>query len=237
MSENKLQKSKRARNLSLFVLLVLALACWGLHALSRSLSDSSVSSDSSSGPSTRSTAAPITFSAIRLNGRGDDVVSLEKPDVPAILHLTHQGSSNFVVINYDANGETIDLLVNEIGRYDGVRPLDFAVGESTDRLEIQADGSWTAVVEPVTAAKSVAVPNSGYDGRGDAVLRLTGSDPDTATFSHGGDSNFVVQAYGNTRHLLVNEIGDYNGTVIVPRDTVVLEVIADGRWHMVVTGR
>lgn len=245
MTENQPKQGKRGRNFTLFILLVLAAACCGLYTLSNGLSASNAAISSNRPASAagraiataRPTATLVTFAPIRLNGRGDDVVRLSKPDVPAVVHLTHQGSSNFIVTSYDSDGARIDLLVNEIGRYDGVRPLDFALNEWTERLEIQADGAWTAVIEPITAATAVAVPNGGYNGRGDAVLLLTGGDPDTATLSHSGTSNFVVQAYGSTRHLLVNEIGVYNGTVIVPRDTVVLEVVADGSWRLAITGR
>lgn len=238
MAENLPKKNKRVRNLIVLILLVLALSCFALYGLGSGSSGSDLTTTNNrASESAEKEEVSLSFTPIRLNGHGDDVVSFEKPNVPAVIHLTHQGSSNFAVINYDSSGEKIDLLVNDIGRYDGVRPLDFGSDEWSDRLEINADGAWSAVIEPITAAEPISVPDSGHSGRGDTVLRLLGSDPDTATLSHSGESNFAVTSYGNSRRLLVNEIGKYNGTVIVPRDTVVIEVVADGSWDLAITGQ
>lgn len=239
MSEQQPKKSNRFRNLVIFVIIVGLFGCYGLSQLGNSSGSSSTSSSSNrtSANTTNPTNTPVRFEPIRLSGRGDDVVRLDKPDVPAIITLTHSGSSNFVVTTYDGSGNRIDLLVNEIGSYEGTRPLDFGATELTERLEIQADGSWAVLVEPISAAKTIRVPTSNTSGQGDMVLLLSGSSPDTAEISHSGESNFVVQAYGNSRRLLVNEIGNYSGSVIVPQDTLVLEVVADGRWQLAITGQ
>ena len=239
MPEEKPKKSHRLRNLSIFLILIVSFSCWALSSLGSSGS-STVSSAGSNRPSSNTTlptSTPVRFDPIRVTGRGDDVVTIDKPDIPAIVEITHQGSSNFVVTNFDHSGERIELLVNEIGAYSGTRPIDFAQSEWTNRLEIQADGSWTVEVKPMSSAKTVLVPTSNLSGKGDSVILLAGSDPDTAVISHPGDSNFVVQAFGNSRRLLVNEIGEYEGTVIVPRDTAVLEVVADGGWQIAITGQ
>jgi len=236
MSEQPPKKSKRFRNLLLFVILIGLFSCYGLSQMGSGASSttSNRTTANTSSSSSRPTSTPVRFDPIRLSGRGDDVVRLDKPDVPAIITLTHSGSRNFVVTNYDGNGSQIDLLVNEIGNYNGTRPLDFGASELTERLEIQADGSWTVLIEPISEAKSVRVPTTNTSGQGDMVLLLSGSSPDTAEISHTGESNFVVQAYGNSRRLLVNEIGNYSGTVIVPQDTLVLEIVADGRWQIAI---
>jgi hypothetical protein len=140
MAEDQPKKNKRVRNLSVFILLVLALSCFGLYGLGSGSSSSRETMTNNRAPEpAEKEEVSLSFAPIRLNGRGDDVVSFEKPNVPAVIHMTHQGSSNFAVINYDSSGEKIDLLVNEIGRYDGVRPLDFGSDEWSDRLEINAD--------------------------------------------------------------------------------------------------
>lgn len=239
MSEQPTKKSKRFRNLILFVILIGLFSCYGLSQMGSGASSTSSNrtTTNTGGSSSRPTSTPVHFDPIRLSGRGDDVVSLDKPDVPAIITFTHSGSSNFVVTTYDDNGNHIDLLVNEIGSYNGTRPLDFGASELAERLEIQADGSWSVLVEPIIEAKSVRVPTTNTSGQGDMVLFLSGSSPDTAEISHTGESNFVVQAYGNSRRLLVNEIGSYSGTVIVPQDTIVLEIVADGRWQIAITSQ
>lgn len=43
---------------------------------------------------------------IELSGTGDDIVEFETPDnEPAVVHFTHDGSSNFQVTGYSAAGD------------------------------------------------------------------------------------------------------------------------------------
>jgi hypothetical protein len=69
-------------------------------------------------------------------GTGDEVLFVDTGS--GRLTLTHDGDSNFAVFAY---GSTRDLLVNEIGGYEGTVRLPDALA-----LEIQADGNWTAEV-------------------------------------------------------------------------------------------
>ena len=62
----------------------------------------------------------------------------------------------------------------------------------------------------------------------DAVEGLT-----PVTISNTGKSNFVVQAYSATgADLLVNEIGNYKGTTLLPSGTILLEVNSAGSWSI-----
>jgi hypothetical protein len=54
----------------------------------------------------------------------------------AVLKATHRGSGNFVIWAYGSSGT--ELLVNDIGRYNGEVLLGDAI-----LLEIKADGAWT----------------------------------------------------------------------------------------------
>lgn len=69
---------------------------------------------------------------------------------------------------------------------------------------------------------------------GDAVFIVAGGPTRVAIDAGGNSSNFIVTSYGRTRSLLVNEIGPYAGTVVVPSggSAVVIEVIAGGPWSM-----
>ena len=51
--------------------------------------------------------------------------------------------------------------------------------------------------------------------------------------THQRASNFVVEAIADSSDLLVNEIGNYNGTVPMPGGAFVL-ISADGAWTMTV---
>jgi hypothetical protein len=143
--------------------------------------------------------------------------------------ITHSGPGNFIVTALDASGGRLGLLVNEIGNYTGVRPLDFE--RKPAALQIKAGGSWKLTVQP---AQKAPLWTGTTSGAGAAVLRLSpealGGGMATVTITHSGSSNFVVKAWGDTRRLLVNEIGNYNGEVLLPRDAVLLEIDADGAW-------
>jgi hypothetical protein len=97
--------------------------------------------------------APGSFAPFTISGTGNDVVNFQIPgDLPAVLDLTHTGSSNFIVWSLDTSFASIDLLVNEIGAYDGRRMVHggwFGAPELVRHLEIDADGAWS-----ITAAMS-----------------------------------------------------------------------------------
>ncbi|MET8252150.1 hypothetical protein [Micromonospora sp. NPDC005197] len=70
-------------------------------------------------------------------GKGDDVLVLGGD--AAAAKITHsRGSSNFVVHAYSMETGEGGLLVNEIGGYSGVRPL-----QAPALVQVTADGNWT----------------------------------------------------------------------------------------------
>ncbi|ANY05163.1 hypothetical protein [Pseudonocardia sp. HH130630-07] len=127
------------------------------------------------------------------------------------------------------------LLVNEIGRYSGSTFYGLSGASATTpltRLQINADADWTLTVGGVDTARQVAAPP--VDGTGDQVLLI--DDPaDVATLTHDGTGNFAVWAVSSSdSDLVVNEIGDYTGTVMLPDDGGRLMVVveADGTWSL-----
>jgi hypothetical protein len=71
-------------------------------------------------------------------GRGGDIVDASRL-AGAVVRLTHDGDSNFVIWIYDDDGERIDLLVNEIGEYAGTH----RVPNDAAWFDVSADGNWT----------------------------------------------------------------------------------------------
>lgn len=74
-------------------------------------------------------------------------------------------------------------------------------------------------------------------GEGDSVVLLTGGSFGATTIRNQGGSNFAVIAYsefGDYLDLLVNEIGNYEGEVLLPADDPMLLVIhaVGGSWSM-----
>jgi hypothetical protein len=81
----------------------------------------------------------------QFSGRGDDVIVFESENGGlALFRITHAGESNFAVKLFAADGQYLDLLVNEIGSYDGKRVAPIPAGQYV--LEITADGYWTIMV-------------------------------------------------------------------------------------------
>jgi hypothetical protein len=170
---------------------------------------------------------------IRFEGAGDDVVDVEVPDDQlAIARVRHEGASNVAIWSYDANGNELDLLVNDIGSYAGVRLINLE--EATRQLEVTADGPWSIELAPIHQARRFD-PDGSIDGTGDDVVIADSStvDGSRATISHGGDGNFAIWAYTeSSTDLLVNDIDAYQGTVRWPGGTVVLDVTAGGSWSV-----
>jgi hypothetical protein len=166
------------------------------------------------------------------SGAGASVVTLSATD-PRILTISHNGGSNFVVYSVDAQGQDIDLLVNEIGSYSGVLPLNFMDGAEAAALKIEADGQWNVTSAPLSSAPSWD-GNAPFSAEGAAVVWVAGAAEGLTpvTLTHQGESNFVAIGYGDGQSLLVNEIGAYTGETLLPAGTLVLTVEADGPWSI-----
>jgi hypothetical protein len=166
-------------------------------------------------------------------GKGDSVVKLKDFKEQLVLAtITYTGSSNFAVWSIDGQGEHIDLLVNVIGKYSGIVPLNFSADPAA--LKITASGSWTISTMPLNQGPrwDGAAP---YSGKGDAVVIVQDvvQGLTTVTISNTGKSNFMVRAYSaKGADLLVNEIGNYTGTTLLPSGTILLEVNSSGSWSV-----
>lgn len=174
-------------------------------------------------PTPRPTPSPVA-----LRGRGQTATDpVQLPAPTSIAAFTHDGQSNFVVQTF--RGSRRDLLINEIGPYNGRRPL---TGTEPIQLNIEADGNWTATIVAIECCA-----NSGeFTGRGDNVsnqFNPPGPLPSRWEFTHDGQSNFVVQSHcrGGTQ-LIQNRIGSFSGSAIVVFDAgpCFWEVQADGNW-------
>lgn len=165
-------------------------------------------------------------------GSGDTVLEIDEPhDDIGLARISHTGGGNFAVWTVDSSGNTSELLVNEIGDYEGSVLYNVDAEESA-ALEITADGPWNIALEPLSAAREWT--GSAAAGAGDEVLRLAWEPEglESIAMSHSGEANFAVWAYGEGRDLLANEIGDYEGEALLPPGTEILGVTADGEWEL-----
>lgn len=174
----------------------------------------------------------------RYSGSGDKVQKITKPGgskEPAIVTSTHDGDGHFAIWSLDSNLEEHDLLVNTIGDYEGTTLLDAATFDTvvtSTHLEISADGPWTVAIQAVSAAR--AMSSNATNGVGDDVLRWTGKAV-VVRIKHTGTGHVAVWARaadGDYLDLLVNEIGNYNGTVVVPAGTRLVTVETEGTWSI-----
>lgn len=80
-----------------------------------------------------------TTSDLSFSGKGDYVTPIS-PGVSGVYRFTHNGKSNFIIRAYTTDGR--DLIVNEIGKYDGKAIVRIPTG-SNIFFEVIADGNWT----------------------------------------------------------------------------------------------
>lgn len=174
---------------------------------------------------------------IILTGETDSVVDLDKWRGPAIVRITYTGSGNFAIKNYGANNERYSLLVNTIGNFEGTVPIDFADSEQTVRFEVSARGPWEVNVLPLYEMRRESIPGT-ITGSGPDVVYLDGHSPDLLIVDGtNAKGNFVIWAYyGTRRRLVVNEIAPYSGTVLLDRETLILEIKeGGGEWSLEIT--
>lgn len=174
------------------------------------------------------------------SGSGDSVETLELSG--SSLHafsFEHDGDANFIVQLRNADGETEEYLVNEIGTIEGTTAAPLEAGEY--QLQVQADGNWKIdVIEPSTATEDVQEAPAEVEGSGHTVVGPIGVDGSiTVSATHDGDSNFIVHSVledGTSmydRELLINEQGDYEGEVIAVEEGVRwITISADGNWTL-----
>jgi hypothetical protein len=91
-----------------------------------------------------------------------------------------------------------------------------------------------------TAAPATTLPPPvNGSGSGNRIVPVTnpGDGLGVATFSHDGASNFTVRALdANAQPIgdpIIDRVGGYQGTVVVPSGTAALDITADGAWQFV----
>jgi len=156
------------------------------------------------------------------------------------FHMEHSGSRNFIVWLLDAHGGLVDLLVNEIGSFNGGKAVGIDA-PGIHLLDIQADGDWSITVQQPKPASAPSPPQT-CTGHGQQFSSFFALAAGLATFhmEHSGSSNFIVwliDAHGDLVELLVNEIGNFNGGKAVGIDAPgihLLDIQADGDWSITV---
>lgn len=170
---------------------------------------------------------PSNTNNLKASGTGDYVAEGLEVNEYGILNISHNGSRNFCVWIYDQNDRK-DLLVNTIGNYNGAVLVN---GTGSYTLEIKADGNWSIESQSLSVTDDTT-----FSGTGDCVTAIVDNAKGSWEISNNGSRNFVVwshDVFTNDKDLLVNEIGNYTGTVLVkhPNETI-FEITSDGNWSI-----
>lgn len=183
--------------------------------------------------------ATLAPTPVELSGSGYQIIDFDNPFETGVIHAVHQGGSNFVIKSLDANNEMIDLLVNTIGNYDGMRLIDPGVEDHTMRFEVKADGAWTITVYPIALEYLHILDLPGeYQSQHDDVVILRGGTPDIMEYSFDGESNAIVHAIGHSGvDYVVNEIAPVKGSTLLSGDARILDVQAVGPWTIKISTR
>lgn len=176
----------------------------------------------------------LPFQPVELKGWGDKIARFDIPvGIPAIADIRHIGQGYFGVSALGADGEQLDLLVNTSGKYEGTVLFAEDDGEHAVAFEISADGRWEGTIRPAMAARQWDTTGP-LDGTGDDVVLLSAPVAGFASteITHRGDGYFGMQAYtaDGSRELLVNDAGPYEGEVLLPDGTVLLQINAEAGW-------
>jgi hypothetical protein len=198
-------------------------------------------------PTTATTAAPTATTEApttttlsdfytTYTGTGSKIVNLgaSPGDVDFILHLTTKATAE--VKMFHASGEeTYSLLENRFSLGSDVKSYDGRVLADSEiaKIQINTEGAWTLEVQPLSAATQLNTPGT-VKGNFEDVIELTGNPSSLSISGNPKDifANFVVhhlQEGDFFPSVLVNELGKYEGVVVVAGDGLVT-VTASFPW-------
>jgi hypothetical protein len=151
-----------------------------------------------------------------------------------IFTLKHTGRANFVV-QY-GSGENNNLLVNEIGNYEGSKAVGLPVGDYT--LDIATRGQWSVKIDQSVPTEAPLPPKKLKGDRAAASEFFSlKAGPAKFRLTYKGAGLFAPQlinaADGTVVTLLANELSDFTGdkTVEIFADGIyVVDVTASGPW-------
>lgn len=166
-------------------------------------------------------------------GNGDDVIEIVNPGTENYFLMKAVGNNqerHFAIIGYDNSNNRIKSFVNAVSSYEGLRPIP----DNTKILEIKAVGDWKINIKPLDQIKTINTPGK-ISGKGDYVFKIKG-DPLKAKISgNKSERHFAVIVYdGNFNRIrsVVNAVENYEGTVMLPKNTTYFEVMANDNWNI-----
>lgn len=188
-------------------------------------------------PQSQITAVGTMVQPIELSGTGQQ--ASEKfvlEEGLSVFKMTHSGGSNFAIELLDGSGDTIELLVNEIGSFQGSKAVRID-DDGEFIMDISANGPWTVKIDQPRPKSAPKAPRT-LTGKGQTASEFVQLESGLTTFKmkHSGSSNFAIvllDEEGDSVELLVNEIGKFDGSraIGVPYSGIyIMDIAADGDW-------
>lgn len=170
------------------------------------------------------------------SGSGDDVIKFKKAITEPMLVVTSWSGpdDNNTIYTYDSDGNEGDLLVNTIGSYKGTNLINIYEGKNVKALKIEGSGSWKITLKPISEATAWDGKGT-FSGKSDDVINVSDvfDGMDSMKFkSTKAESNVTVYGLGDGEDLIVNEIGNFSGTYLVPGGVTLMKISSDGHWTM-----
>jgi hypothetical protein len=175
-------------------------------------------------------------------GKGDSILDVHFPEWGVIHIIGNSDSRYFSVESLSNSGETIDYIASSSEPYDGYRLIDLST-EKAARLKITAYGPWEITYFPSVYGFHPLIYPGKYQGTGDDVLLLIPANPktkpDTAIITgNSAGRYFSINAYNEDgQNYLASSSDPYEGTVIIPPGTIIIEVDAVGSWTIEITSK
>jgi len=120
---------------------------------------------------------------------------------------------------------------DETEPYEGIRPVDFDVGDQTAMFEVKATGVWKIELRSLSTTRSLPY-GAAISGSGDEVVRLMGAPKTLHIVGNSASRYFGVIGYGDSWDLLANETDAYDGRVLVESGVIAIEIQATGPWSI-----
>ena len=155
----------------------------------------------------------------------------------SIFSIKHSGNRHFSIWLKDDKGNNVNLLVNEVGSFDGSKAVEIP-NDGDYYFDIDADGKWSLEIEQPRNPSTD--PFSHFFGVGQSSSPLFTLDKGLVIIKmkHSGNRHFSIwlkDDKGNNVDLLVNEVGSFDGSkaVTVPKTgTYIFDIDADGEWDI-----
>ena len=182
-------------------------------------------------PASQGTAAsPTPAGETTITGQGNGKADFAFADSTGLATITNEGTGAFGVWTLGADGSRQAQIVDRQGLYVGTRRFAAADGRVT--FDVESDGPWSIEVKPAIEARTWNRADPLIGDGDDVVLLFPQPDGDVRAMVI-SDGAIGIAAYaGGSKHDVVDENGTFQGEIMLPAGTSLLEISADSGWSI-----